>query len=673
MADASSHQRAAVLCCAAVADTVISAARPSKTLGRYQLVELLAQGGMGEVHLAKLSGAAGFEKICIIKTILPSTQADPQFVERFQHEAKVLVNLSHANIAQVYDMGQADGAYYMALEYVGGVDLATVEDGLHRSAQPMPVPIALFIGQKMAEGLGYAHRKASPDGKPLKIVHRDVSPQNVMVSFEGDVKIIDFGLARSAARVGQTQTATVMGKLGYMSPEQARGEVVDARSDIYSAGVVLWEMLAGRPLVPHGTTGEMLAAMAAPRVPPLGPLRADLPAGVEVAILRALHARAEERYASADEFAAALAEVALRSSGLMAPERVGLYVQAVCPESYQSHQRLISRVSAAQDAPQPAAIARPAAPAAPVAQARPRVTQAPTKKKSSTALIVILAVGLPMMACLAWAFLKAAVNAAASQRGGPTTATPSLPPTRGSGGFTTVYGKATQPASLETAQFFKRAQVLEKLASGLNGTLRLPRDIPIVLEECRTVNAFFNPKDGKVHFCTELVGLFSQIFQRLARNGTVPDANRAMMSAVIFSLFHEVGHALIHVLDLPATGREEDDADQIATLVFTFGDVDTQEAGVIAAVGLAAATSSADVQHLPFWDEHALGQQRFYNVICWLYGANPEKLKPLVTSKTLPAARAARCPSEFAQLNRSWQRLLGPYLKSGWPSPPSTR
>ena len=220
-----------------------------RLLGRYELVHLLGQGGMGEVYLAKISGAAGFEKPCIVKTILPALLKDGQFLDRFHHEAKVLVHLVHSSIAQVYDMGEAEGTYYMALEYVAGVDLAYLQEQARTEGQQLPVPVALYLGQRIAEGLGYAHRKTGPDGTPLGIVHRDVSPHNVMVSYEGEVKVIDFGLAKSAARSKYTLPSTVMGKLGYMSPEQARAEPVDHRSDIYSCGVVVWELLAGRPLI----------------------------------------------------------------------------------------------------------------------------------------------------------------------------------------------------------------------------------------------------------------------------------------------------------------------------------------------------------------------------------------------------------------------------------------
>ncbi|NVJ01952.1 protein kinase, partial [Myxococcus sp. AM009] len=317
----------------------------SRFLGRYELVHPLGQGGMGEVYLAKISGAAGFEKPCIVKTILPALLKDRQFLDRFHHEAKVLVHLVHSSIAQVYDMGEADGTYFMALEYVAGVDLAYLLEQARSQGVPVPVPVALFLGQRIAEGLGYAHRKAGPDGSPLGIVHRDVSPHNVMVSYEGEVKVIDFGLAKSAARSKYTLPSTVMGKLGYMSPEQVRAEPLDHRSDIYSCGVVVWEMLAGRSLIPHGTVGEMMAAMSQPVVPSLSELRPDVDAALDAVVRRALTARPDDRYLRSDELARALNTELVRSGAAMGAEEVGHFVRALCPEAFDAQRKLISKVS----------------------------------------------------------------------------------------------------------------------------------------------------------------------------------------------------------------------------------------------------------------------------------------------------------------------------------------
>ncbi|MBJ6764943.1 serine/threonine protein kinase [Myxococcaceae bacterium JPH2] len=314
-------------------------------LGRYELVHLLGQGGMGEVYLAKLSGAAGFEKPCIVKTILPALLKDRQFLDRFHHEAKVLVHLVHSSIAQVYDMGEADGTYFMALEYVAGVDLAYLLEQARAQGRAVPLPVALYVGQKMAEGLGYAHRKVGPDGEALGIVHRDVSPHNAMVSYEGEVKVIDFGLAKSAARSKYTLPSTVMGKLGYMSPEQVRAEPLDHRSDIYSCAVVLWEMLAGRTLIPHGTVGEMMAAMSQPVVPALQELRPDVDATLDAVVRRALTASPADRYARADDFARALNAELLRVGTPLGAEEVGQFVRAMCPDAFAAQRKLISKVS----------------------------------------------------------------------------------------------------------------------------------------------------------------------------------------------------------------------------------------------------------------------------------------------------------------------------------------
>jgi eukaryotic-like serine/threonine-protein kinase len=324
-----------------------------RSLGRYELVHLLGQGGMGEVYLARISGAAGFEKPCIVKTILPALLKDGQFLERFHHEAKVLVHLVHSSIAQVYDMGESDGTYYMALEYVAGVDVAHLAEQSREKRLPIPVPVALFLGQRIAEGLGYAHRKTSLDGTPLGIVHRDVSPHNVMVSYEGEVKVIDFGLAKSTARSKYTLPATVMGKLGYMSPEQARAEPMDHRSDIYSCGVVLWELLAGRPLVPHGTVGEMMAAMAHPSVPSLCAVRSEVSAALDAVVRRALEPLPQNRYARADDFARALNAQLVESGVPLSAEDVGTLVRAVCPEAFSAQRKLISGVSRGRQVPPP--------------------------------------------------------------------------------------------------------------------------------------------------------------------------------------------------------------------------------------------------------------------------------------------------------------------------------
>ncbi|MBL8920305.1 MAG: serine/threonine protein kinase [Myxococcaceae bacterium] len=325
-------------------------ASPHK-LGRYELLEQLGEGGMGAVWLARLTGTGGFEKLCIVKTVLPAIAKDASFVSRFLHEGRVLTQLQHSNIAQVFDMGEEGETLYLALEYVAGIDLARLHQHVRESEQALPLPVCVYLVQQAAEGLGAAHRKTAVDGSPLNVVHRDVSPQNLMVSYEGEVKVIDFGIAKSEARSKATGTPTVMGKLGYMAPEQARGENVDHRADQYALGIVLWELLANRPFVPRGTLTEMVVAMANPALKPLAPLRPEVPQSLETVVLKALAPQPEHRYASTDDFARALLDELLKLSGMPSKVQVGEFVKQFCASEFKSTQALLTRVSTIRGLP----------------------------------------------------------------------------------------------------------------------------------------------------------------------------------------------------------------------------------------------------------------------------------------------------------------------------------
>jgi serine/threonine-protein kinase len=325
-------------------------ASPHK-LGRYELLEQLGEGGMGAVWLARLTGTGGFEKLCIVKTVLPAIAKDASFVSRFLHEGRVLTQLQHSNIAQVFDMGEEGETLYLALEYVAGIDLARLHQHVRESNQALPVPVCVYLIQQAAEGLGAAHRKAALDGSPLNVVHRDVSPQNIMVSYEGEVKVIDFGIAKSEARSKATGTPSVMGKLGYMAPEQARGENVDHRADQYALGIVLWELLANRPFVPRGTLTEMVVAMANPALKPLAPLRPEVPQSLETVVLKALSPLAERRYATTDDFARALLDELLKLSGMPSKVQIGDFVKQFCASEFNSTQALLTRVSTIRGLP----------------------------------------------------------------------------------------------------------------------------------------------------------------------------------------------------------------------------------------------------------------------------------------------------------------------------------
>ncbi len=325
-------------------------ASPQK-LGRYELLEQLGEGGMGSVWLARLTGTGGFEKLCIVKTVLPAIAKDESFVSRFLHEGRVLTQLQHSNIAQVFDMGDEAGTLYIALEYVAGIDLAQLHQHVRDSKQALPVPVAIFLIQQAAEGLGAAHRKLALDGTPLNVVHRDVSPQNIMVSYEGEVKVIDFGIAKSEARSRATGAPSVMGKLGYMAPEQARGENVDHRADQYALAIVLWELLANRPFVPRGTLTEMVVAMANPAIKPLAPLREEVPASLETAVLKALASTPDLRFATTDDFARALLDELMKLSGMPSKVQIGEFVKQFCATEFKSSQALLTRVSTIRGLP----------------------------------------------------------------------------------------------------------------------------------------------------------------------------------------------------------------------------------------------------------------------------------------------------------------------------------
>lgn len=374
----------------------------TKKLGRYELVEPLGQGGMGEVWLARLSGVGGFEKPAIVKTVLPALAKDSQFVERFHHEGKVLVHLSHSNIAQVYDLDQADGVLFMALEYVAGVDVSRLVSQVAANDELVPVPVAVYIAWQAAEGLSYAHSKAAPDGTPLAIIHRDVSPQNIMVSYEGEVKVIDFGISRSAARTHSTQAATVLGKLGYMAPEQALAEAVDARADQYSLAVLLWELLAGRHFVAAATTPEMMVAMAQPRRQPLAPLRSEVDPALDAVVQRALSPTPSDRYPTTDDFARALL-AELNRLGQPTRKQVGDWVKLKCGEAYELNQRLLSRLSTLSNPP-----TTPQDPYAKTVASRAHPQATPNQPRPPVSTAAVLSAARPTRAPLIAAVLLAA-------------------------------------------------------------------------------------------------------------------------------------------------------------------------------------------------------------------------------------------------------------------------
>jgi eukaryotic-like serine/threonine-protein kinase len=264
--------------------------------GKYTLLERISVGGMAEVFRAKAFGAEGFERLVAVKRILPNIAEDQEFIRMFVDEAKLALQLHHANIAQIADWGVVHGAYYIALEHVHGRDVRSLFERIRPSGQGMPVSHACFIAMKVCEGLDYAHNKRDQAGHEMGLVHRDVSPQNVLVSFEGEVKIIDFGIAKAAGQGSKTQSGILKGKFGYMSPEQVRGLPVDRRSDVFSCGIVLYEMLTGERLFLGESDFSTLEKVRNVEIVPPTAYNPALPAELERIVLRALAKDVTERY-----------------------------------------------------------------------------------------------------------------------------------------------------------------------------------------------------------------------------------------------------------------------------------------------------------------------------------------------------------------------------------------
>jgi serine/threonine protein kinase len=278
--------------------------------GRYELVSHLGRGGMAEVWRARLLGEAGVTKPVLIKKVLPEYATDEAFVAMFINEARISATLSHGNIAQVYDFGRVDGEYFLAMEYVDGQPLHRILKRALRSGLPgIPVPLAVFIALEMCRGLHYAHTRKDSSGKLLGIVHRDISPDNVLISYEGQVKIVDFGIAKARELRGyNTAPGVVKGKYLFFSPEQARGEEVDARSDVWATGIVLYDMLAGRMPVELETPHAAMLRLSRGEFSRPAALRPELPAALDEIVMKALTVDREQRYESSHAFGDALTE-----------------------------------------------------------------------------------------------------------------------------------------------------------------------------------------------------------------------------------------------------------------------------------------------------------------------------------------------------------------------------
>ncbi|MEZ4367849.1 MAG: serine/threonine-protein kinase [Kofleriaceae bacterium] len=287
---------------------------PETKLGRYEVISHLATGGMAEVYLARTSGLQGFSRHVVVKRIRSEFVGDPRFVRMFLDEARLAATLHHRNVVQVYDVGQEGNQYFFAMEYVHGEDLRNILATTSKRGERVRLDHALTIIQGAAAGLEYAHTRLGPDRAPLNLVHRDVSPSNLLVGYDGGVKLVDFGIAKATSSgSGETQTGALKGKISYMSPEQIRGAALDRRSDVFSLGILLYELTTTTRLFRGSSDFETMQQIVTGRVPAPTEVVPDYPPELAQIVARALAIRPDERYPSAGALLGDLEEFAARA------------------------------------------------------------------------------------------------------------------------------------------------------------------------------------------------------------------------------------------------------------------------------------------------------------------------------------------------------------------------
>ncbi len=309
--------------------------------GSYLLLERLNTGGMAEIHAAKSFGAEGFGRVLAIKKLLPKVAADEQVVGMFVDEAHIAVMLSHPNIVQTYELGEVRGQYYIAMELVAGKDLRQLQNELRKTRQLMSVSAAAYVITRVCEALDYAHNKLGPDGRPMLLVHRDISPQNVLISYDGAVKLTDFGIAKATHRSTETQVGMFKGKIGYLSPEQIAGLPLDRRSDLFNVGILLYELLTGaRPFDADSDLDSLTANREAIFPDPLR-LNPSLPESMRNIIGRLLERDPERRYQQAAEVTDALEPLLFEQGRLFTAKRLAALMEAHFAETItDSEQRM---------------------------------------------------------------------------------------------------------------------------------------------------------------------------------------------------------------------------------------------------------------------------------------------------------------------------------------------
>ncbi len=328
--------------------------------GRYELLEKIATGGMAEIWLARQAGLEGFEKLIVIKRILPHLAESEEFIQMFLHEARVAVRLNHPNVVQIFDLGSQDRSYFIAMEYIHGEDARKVWRHSVEVGKALPVPLVCRIIADAAAGLDYAHKRTDQAGQPLNIIHRDISPQNILVSFEGAVKVVDFGIAKAADQASHTRTGVLKGKYSYMSPEQAAGKDIDQRTDQFALATVLWELLTLQRLFKRDNEIRTLQAVAACEVPTPSQVAPRVPKDLDAIVLKALAKDAERRYRDLRELQVALEEWLLANRQPASATHLSEFMKGIYSERL-ARERASGRPLSADVAAAPAPEPKPAA------------------------------------------------------------------------------------------------------------------------------------------------------------------------------------------------------------------------------------------------------------------------------------------------------------------------
>lgn len=320
--------------------------------GKYLLLERISVGGMAEVFVAKSFGVEGFERLVAIKRILPAMAQDQDFIGMFLDEARIGTELNHSNIVHVHELGRHASSYFLAMEYISGRNLRALLEWHEQRGQRLPVAQAVFIASKVCEALDYAHRKKDARGVNLEIVHRDVSPQNILLSYEGDVKIIDFGIAKAANRHQRTEAGILKGKFGYMSPEQVEGLPIDRRSDVFAVGCVLYEMLTGERLFAGTSDFSTLDRIRTASMPSrTGPF-SRVPPELQKVLMKALAKDPEERYPWASDLQEALAQFVFNKGALYTAKHLSSSLQEIFIEELEKEESRLRRFARVERPPE---------------------------------------------------------------------------------------------------------------------------------------------------------------------------------------------------------------------------------------------------------------------------------------------------------------------------------